>query len=47
MACMGIGYCFTSADTGGAASTQMSDLVIYALAALMGFVLGPILLISR
>ena len=36
-------FMFTSADTGGAASTQMSDLVIYALAALMGFVLGPIL----
>ena len=31
------------ADSGGAASAQMSDLMIYILAAVMGFVLGPIL----
>ena len=36
-------FMFAGADSGGAASAQISDLVIYALAAAMGFVLGPIL----
>ena len=36
-------FMFAGADTGGAAPAQISDLVIYALAAVMGFVLGPIL----
>ncbi|HXL35698.1 MAG TPA: hypothetical protein VN954_00695 [Ktedonobacteraceae bacterium] len=36
-------FMFAGADSGGTASTQMSDLVIYTLAAVMGFVLGPIL----
>lgn len=36
-------FLFTSADTGGAASAPMSDLMVYALAAVMGLVLGPIL----
>ncbi len=34
---------FTGDNSGGAASTQMSDVMVYALAAAMGFVLGPIL----
>ncbi|SRR6266704_5752132 len=36
-------FMFAGADSGGAASTQMSDLMIYALAAVMGFLLGSIL----
>jgi hypothetical protein len=36
-------FMFAGADSGGTASTQMSDLMIYALAAVMGFVLGSIL----
>jgi hypothetical protein len=36
-------FMFAGSDSGGAASTHMSDLVIYALAAVMGFVLGAIL----
>ncbi len=36
-------FMFTGADTGGAAPAQMSDLMVYTLAAVMGFVLGPIL----
>jgi hypothetical protein len=36
-------FMFAGADSGGAASTQMSDLMIYALAAMMGLVLGSIL----
>lgn len=36
-------FLFTGADTAGAASAQMSDLMIYTLAAAMGFVLGTIL----
>ena len=36
-------FMFAGADSGGAAPAQISDLVIYALAAMMGFVLGPIL----
>jgi hypothetical protein len=36
-------FMFAGADSGGAAPAQISDLVIYALAAAMGFVLGPIL----
>jgi hypothetical protein len=36
-------FIFTGADTGGAASAPMSDLMVYALAAVMGFVLGLIL----
>ncbi len=33
----------TGSDIGGATSAQMSDLMVYALAAVMGFVLGSIL----
>ena len=36
-------FMFAGADSGGAAPAQISDLVIYALAAVMGFVLGLIL----
>lgn len=36
-------FIFTNADTGGAASAPMSDLMVYVLAAVMGFVLGSIL----
>ena len=36
-------FMFAGADSGGEASAQISDLVIYTLAAAMGFVLGPIL----
>ncbi len=36
-------FIFASADTAGAASAPMSDLMVYALAAVMGFVLGSIL----
>jgi len=36
-------FMFASADSGGAAPAQMSDLMIYALAAVMGLVLGSIL----
>lgn len=36
-------FLFTSPNTGAAAPGEMSDLLIYALAALMGLVLGPIL----
>ncbi len=36
-------FIFTGADTGGASSAQMSDLMVYTLAAVMGFVLGSIL----
>lgn len=38
-----ITFMSTGANSGGAAPAQMSDLMIYALAAVMGFVLGPIL----
>jgi hypothetical protein len=34
---------FSDPDTGAAAPSEMSDLLIYALAALMGLALGPIL----
>ena len=36
-------FMFAGADSGGAASAQMSDLMVYALAAAMGIVLGTIL----
>ncbi len=36
-------FMVVGADSGGAASAQMSTLMIYTLAAVMGFVLGPIL----
>jgi len=36
-------FMFAGADSGGAASAQMSDLMVYTLAAVMGFVLGSIL----
>lgn len=36
-------FMFTGADTAGAAPQQFSDLMVYALAAVMGFVLGSIL----
>jgi len=36
-------FIFTGDNSGGAAPAQMSDLMVYALAAAMGFVLGPIL----
>ena len=36
-------FIFTGADTAGAAPAQMSDLMVYALAAAMGLVLGSIL----
>ncbi len=36
-------FMVAGAGSGGAAAAQMSDLMIYALAAVMGFVLGPIL----
>ena len=36
-------FMFAGADSGGAAPAQISDLMIYTLAAVMGFVLGPIL----
>lgn len=36
-------FMVAGAGSGGATPVQMSDLMIYALAAVMGFVLGPIL----
>lgn len=36
-------FMVAGADSAGAAPAQMSDLMIYTLAAVMGFVLGPIL----
>jgi hypothetical protein len=36
-------FMFAGADSGGAASAPMSDLMVYALAAAMGFALGSIL----
>ncbi len=36
-------FMLASPDTGAATSAQMSDLMVYALAAVMGFVLGSIL----
>jgi hypothetical protein len=36
-------FMFAGTDSGGAAPAQMSDLMIYTLAAVMGFVLGSIL----
>jgi hypothetical protein len=36
-------FMLAGADSGGAASAQMNELIVYALAAMMGFALGPIL----